>query len=113
MQLHLELKLLLLVLLNPVEIHEPVRILFIIEQDPNVVLKVIENTPTLHDWIDNEWVKISVIDPLTKKTKKLKNRHWIEMVFPLERPIIQQNITIKDVIAKRAPIMQTKEEAVS
>jgi uncharacterized protein YbcC (UPF0753/DUF2309 family) len=96
-----------------VEIHEPVRILFIIEQDPNVVLQVIENTPALHDWIDNEWVKISVIDPLTKKTKTLKNRQWMDMVFSSERPIKQQNISIKDVIAKRAPIMRTKEEAVS
>ncbi len=96
-----------------VEIHEPVRILFIIEQDPNVVLKVIENTPALHDWIDNEWVKISVIDPLTKKTKTLKNRQWMDTVFSSERPIKQQNISIKDVVAKKAPIIQTIEEAVS
>jgi uncharacterized protein YbcC (UPF0753/DUF2309 family) len=96
-----------------VEIHEPVRILYIIEQDPNVVLKVIENTPALHDWIDNEWVKISVIDPLTKTTKMLRNRQWIDMVFSSERPVKQHNITIKDVVAKKAPIIQTIEEAVS
>lgn len=46
-----------------IEIHDPVRILFIVEHYPEVVLKVIQSEPAVYDWIKNHWVLFSVRHP--------------------------------------------------
>lgn len=49
-----------------VEIHEPVRILFVIEHIPAVVLRVIQSNPAIYEWVVNEWVLMTVSDPETQ-----------------------------------------------
>ena len=46
-----------------VEIHDPLRILFVIEQHPEIVTRVIESNPALKEWVGNEWVKLAVCNP--------------------------------------------------
>ena len=46
-----------------VELHDPVRLLFVIDQDPRVVRKVIDDSPLLKNWVDNQWVRVSCFDP--------------------------------------------------
>lgn len=46
-----------------VEIHDPLRILFIVEHYPEVVQSVIEKSPVLKEWFDNEWVILMVLHP--------------------------------------------------
>lgn len=93
-----------------VEIHEPVRILFIIEQDPTVVLKVINDNPPLHDWVFNEWVKISVIDPATKQIYFLKNKEWEIKNFENKQPTSKQSFDVRSVIEKEKALINEKEE---
>jgi uncharacterized protein YbcC (UPF0753/DUF2309 family) len=38
------------------EIHEPLRLLIVVEQEPNLILKSLENLPHLRSWIENRWV---------------------------------------------------------
>lgn len=49
--------------LQMVEIHEPVRILFLIESTPERLEKVIQADATLREFVVNRWVRISTIDP--------------------------------------------------
>ncbi len=46
-----------------VEIHEPVRILFVIETTPERLMKVIGRNPELTEFVENSWVRISTMDP--------------------------------------------------
>lgn len=46
-----------------IEIHDPLRILFIVEHQPEVVLKTIQRTPELYDWYMKEWVLLVAYDP--------------------------------------------------
>lgn len=46
-----------------VEIHEPVRIMFVIETTPASMLRLIEHEAVFRSLIENEWVKIVVFDP--------------------------------------------------
>lgn len=46
-----------------VEIHEPVRSLFVLETTPAVILGIMERHPALAFWIRNEWVQLAVLDP--------------------------------------------------
>lgn len=48
-----------------VELHDPVRLLFMIDQDPGVVRRVIDGSPLIKNWVDNKWVRVSCIDPVT------------------------------------------------
>jgi len=46
-----------------VEIHEPVRILFVIESTPERVLPVIRQNPQLWEFLANRWIRLAVVDP--------------------------------------------------
>lgn len=49
-----------------VEVHDPLRLLIIVEHKPDVVLKTIQRTPELYEWFFNEWIHLVVINPEDK-----------------------------------------------
>ncbi len=53
--------------LQMVEVHDPIRLLMIVEHDPSVVLRVITATPELYEWFINEWIHLTVLHPEEKK----------------------------------------------
>jgi uncharacterized protein YbcC (UPF0753/DUF2309 family) len=46
-----------------VEIHEPVRILFVIESTPERVLAAIRSNPELSQFLFNQWIRMATMDP--------------------------------------------------
>jgi hypothetical protein len=48
-----------------IEVHDPVRLLIIVEHFPDIVLKTIQSTPDMYEWFINEWVHLIAIDPET------------------------------------------------
>ncbi len=46
-----------------IEVHDPVRLLVVVEHRPEVVLKVIQTTPEMYEWYVNEWVHIVAANP--------------------------------------------------
>jgi uncharacterized protein YbcC (UPF0753/DUF2309 family) len=53
--------------LQMIEVHDPVRLLMIVEHYPEVVKKTIQANPALYEWFDNEWIHLVALHP-TKKT---------------------------------------------
>lgn len=51
--------------LQTVEIHEPVRILFVVETTPDRVLKTIHSSPLLTEFLENRWIRLAAMDPDT------------------------------------------------
>jgi len=49
-----------------IEVHDPVRLLMIVEHFPEVVLKTIQRLPETYEWFKNEWVKLVAIHPETR-----------------------------------------------
>jgi uncharacterized protein YbcC (UPF0753/DUF2309 family) len=49
--------------LQTVEIHEPVRILFIVETTPERLMKVIRANPELIEFVCNRWIRVATMDP--------------------------------------------------
>ncbi len=45
------------------EVHDPVRLLLVVEQLPQIVLKVIHISPEVFEWYENEWIHLVVINP--------------------------------------------------
>ncbi|MBO0698897.1 MAG: DUF2309 family protein, partial [Zavarzinella sp.] len=46
-----------------VEIHEPVRLLIVLESRPEVVLRIFAKNPALGQLAANEWVRVALLDP--------------------------------------------------
>ena len=49
------------------EVHDPVRLLIIVEHFPEIVLKTIQKAKETYEWFINDWVKLVSIHPETKK----------------------------------------------
>jgi uncharacterized protein len=74
-----------------IEVHDPVRLLVMVEHFPEIVLKTIQNTPEMFEWYGNEWVHIVAIHPETRQYYYLKNG-----VFQLYTPLTSGIPTITD-----------------
>jgi uncharacterized protein YbcC (UPF0753/DUF2309 family) len=46
-----------------IEVHDPVRLLVIVEHKPEIVLKAIQSSPEVFEWYNNEWVHIAALHP--------------------------------------------------
>jgi uncharacterized protein YbcC (UPF0753/DUF2309 family) len=56
-----------------IEVHDPVRLLVIVEHKPEVVLKAIQSSPEVFEWYNNEWVHIVALHPGEKQFYHFKN----------------------------------------
>jgi len=50
-----------------IEVHDPVRLLIIVEHFPEIVLETIQKSPDVYEWFINEWVRLVAVDPETRK----------------------------------------------
>jgi len=51
--------------LQMIEVHDPVRLVILVEHFPEVVLKTIQAQPEVYEWFINEWVHLVAIQPET------------------------------------------------
>lgn len=76
--------------LQMIEVHDPVRLLLIVEHFPEVVLKTIRSTPEMYEWFINDWVHLVVINPETITISYFKDGAFTEYVpLTLETNIVQ------------------------
>jgi uncharacterized protein YbcC (UPF0753/DUF2309 family) len=83
-----------------IEVHDPVRLLVIVEHFPHVVLKTIQTVAATYEWFINEWVHLVVINPETKGLFYFKDGAFLPYK-PLKQtirkisditPLIEENI---------------------
>jgi uncharacterized protein len=55
-----------------IEVHDPVRLLVVVEHHPDVVLKAIQSSPEVFEWYNNEWVHIMAIEPESRSLHYFK-----------------------------------------
>ena len=79
--------------LQMIEVHDPVRLMVIVEHLPEVVLKTIQSAPEMYEWYINEWVHLTVVHPETNKFFYFKNGEFIEYV-----PVVKNVNTVNDLI---------------
>lgn len=60
--------------LQMIELHDPVRLLMIIEQKPSLILDVIQRSESLFEWFANEWINLVSIDYETKEFYIFKDK---------------------------------------
>ncbi|HEX4134494.1 MAG TPA: DUF2309 domain-containing protein [Bryobacteraceae bacterium] len=68
-----------------VSIHEPVRILFVVETTPERLNGVIRASSSLDQLVANRWIRIATIDPASGRTYVRRDSGFEEFDGPLER----------------------------
>ncbi|HHT9136099.1 MAG TPA: YbcC family protein [Candidatus Wunengus sp. YC60] len=81
-----------------IEVHDPVRLLVIVEHFPPVVLKTIQTVPATYEWFINEWVHLVAINPETQELFRFKDGAF----FPY-KPLKQTIETVSDI----TPLIET------
>jgi uncharacterized protein len=72
-----------------VEIHEPVRVLFVIETTPDRLDKVINASASLKQLVKNRWIRVATIDPRLGRVHVLRDGGFEEFHDSLERlPVV-------------------------
>ncbi len=60
-----------------IEVHDPLRLLMIVEHFPDVVLKTIQVVPGVYEWYQNDWVNLVAVNPETRETSVFKNGAFV------------------------------------
>jgi uncharacterized protein YbcC (UPF0753/DUF2309 family) len=68
-----------------VEIHEPVRILFVIETTPARLMKVVDASPALREVVENQWIRLATIDPISGIVHVRRDSGFEELEGRVER----------------------------
>jgi len=55
------------------EIHDPIRLIVVVEQSPKIALSAIQKNPHIFEWVQNGWVRYSCIDPETAEAFFYRN----------------------------------------
>ncbi|TAE10213.1 MAG: DUF2309 domain-containing protein [Bacteroidetes bacterium] len=73
------------------DIHDPIRLLAVVEHYPEIVLQTIQKEDATYEWFANYWVHLVVIHPETKKLYRFHKGGWIDYV-----PVTQSLPTTKN-----------------
>ncbi|MCU0444813.1 MAG: DUF2309 domain-containing protein [Microscillaceae bacterium] len=84
-----------------IEVHDPLRLLIIVEHFPEIVLRTIQKMPEMYEWYINEWVHLAVIHPETKDLYWFKDGE-----FRLYTPFTEQLQRVENII----PLIESNEE---
>lgn len=63
--------------LQMIEVHDPIRLLMIVEHYPEIVKKVISSNNDLYKWFINEWIHLVVIHPDNKTLYKFSKGNFV------------------------------------
>lgn len=74
-----------------IEVHDPIRLMLVVEHHPDIVLKIIQRSPEVYEWYINEWIHLIVIDPSTRKLSQFKEGGFVEY-HPLQQVLITQDV---------------------
>ena len=56
-----------------IEVHDPVRLLIIVEHFPEIVLETIQKSLEMYEWFINEWVHLVAVNPETGELHLFKD----------------------------------------
>jgi uncharacterized protein YbcC (UPF0753/DUF2309 family) len=84
-----------------IEIHDPVRLMVIVEHYSEVLLKVIQKVPEVYEWYINEWVHIVSVHPETRALSLFKAGSFVPYE-PLQK--------VTEVVEDLTPLFETHQE---
>ncbi|MCU0720773.1 MAG: DUF2309 domain-containing protein [Pirellula sp.] len=75
-----------------VEIHEPMRLLFVVQSDPQTLRRIIDSNSAIQLLVENRWVQLATFEPKSNQILIYENRQflvWDEALKPI--PIVKRS----------------------
>lgn len=66
--------------LQMIEVHDPVRLLMIVEHRPEVIAATISSNPALYHWFMNDWIHLIAVHPVQKSLYRFKAGAFVPYV---------------------------------
>jgi uncharacterized protein YbcC (UPF0753/DUF2309 family) len=63
--------------LQMIEVHDPIRLLVVVEHFPEIVLKVLKSSENIFNWYAKQWIHLVVINPQDGNLYQFKNDEFI------------------------------------
>ena len=91
-----------------IEVHEPARLLIVIEQTPQIIDQTLAKLGDLKEWPDNEWVRMAACIPDSRELFLYSKQGWdaIELPDDLQTPIAERSEQIIVGHDKTIPVHQ-------
>jgi uncharacterized protein len=85
-----------------VEIHDPVRLLTIVEHYPEVILQTIQRAPETYEWFKNEWIHLVAVHPETRAFYLFKDEGFVPYV-PMKKatPVVDDLAALLEMEAEK------------
>ena len=61
-----------------VEVHDPVRLLVIVEQKSDFVLECIRRNAATYEWFAKEWVRLATVHPETRSIQVFRTERFVD-----------------------------------
>lgn len=88
-----------------IEQHNPVRILFVIEHFPDLVLEVLKKNAGLYEWVNNEWIQLVVKHPESSTLYRFADGDFSAYLPETQHlPLVQDQSEIKKWYGKNEPV---------
>ena len=84
-----------------IEVHDPVRLMVIVEHFPEVLHNVVRKLPEVYEWYINEWISLIAIHPETRELFVLKKGEFVPY-HPLRYEV--------QTVSNLAPFFESEEE---
>lgn len=68
------------------EVHDPLRLLMIVEHNPEVVAKSIQRSAATHEWFSNNWINLVAVHPETQELYRFKSGYF-EPYYTLQKDL--------------------------
>lgn len=75
-----------------IEVHDPIRLLILVEHDPAVVFSAISRNPATFNWFKEKWVHLIVINPSDNQLYRFENEAF-EIYQPHVKLVQEKSIT--------------------
>ncbi|MBI3298974.1 MAG: DUF2309 domain-containing protein [Elusimicrobia bacterium] len=75
-----------------VEVHEPVRLLLIVENTPERVLEAARRSPAVVELVTNRWIRVAAMDPADGTIRVLRGDAFVPLQGAVEPPIALSSV---------------------
>jgi uncharacterized protein YbcC (UPF0753/DUF2309 family) len=62
-----------------IEVHEPARLLIVVEQSRDIIDKVLEKIDDLREWLDNDWIRFACFEPSNHAIYFYSRKDWLNV----------------------------------
>lgn len=94
-----------------IEVHDPIRLLLIVEHFPEVVLDVIQKQADTYEWFNNDWVNLVAVNPETRELHYFKNGVFLKYNSVREHiDVLQDLTTVLESNSENLPVYQLSPE---